>query len=149
MSIKKLFFVLLIIVAISGYGIYNYVNFGSPIGKKGYEDVKLVDLLSFSKVYDGKNVCTQGFYYQTDSTSVIKTKLEDDLFTGSSWVVNETDKDQLLLDFTPDRGRVVNAKICGQFESKIDGQFGNPGAWKHQIKAKEFTELGESFRFKY
>lgn len=149
MSLKRLFFVLLIIVGIISYGAYNYINSGSVIGKMGYEEVKLVDLLSFSKVYDGKNICTRGFYYQTDSVSVIKTGLQDTLYTGSSWVVNESEKDQLLLDFNPERGRVVEAKICGKFESKIDGQFGQNGAWKHQLKARTLGELGESFRFRY
>lgn len=140
MKLGPLFVVLIIIIAVSAYALSNWQKYGSFIGKRGYENVKLVDLVSFGKLYDGKDICTSGYVIEGNNTSFIKDGVTGNKFEGSAWIVNKTGKNYIF-NTSNTVTKAVMAKVCGHFVSNGQSEFGNPPYWKHQLTINGFSEL--------
>lgn len=141
MSFIKLLIPIAIILAVI-FGLYNWQRTGQFFGFSQYKNVDLTELLSFANLYSGKKICTQGFYVQTPTTSILKVSLSEDEFTRSAWVNNPTEKEIILQSsYAPEKS--VQAKICGLFESRRAGEFGNPPVWNHQITVEKFETFGQ------
>ena len=141
-------FVFLISAIIAGILIYGFVNWqqnGSFFGFSPYKEVKLVDLISFGNLYDGKKVCTEGYYVKTHDLEILKVSMEEDRFTKSTWVENQSGKD--IIFTTPAApAKYVWAMLCGKFQSHRGGEFGEPSVWNHQLTVEKFETFGEEIR---
>ena len=140
MKLGPLFIVLLIIIVVSAYALSNWQRYGSFIGKRGYENVKLVDLISFGELYDGKDVCTNGYVIEGNNSSFIKDGITGNKFEGSAWLINNTGKNYFF-NTSSTVTKAVSARVCGHFVSERDGEFGNPPYWRNQMTINEFSEL--------
>jgi hypothetical protein len=133
---------LIIIISALIFGLYNWQKTGQFFGISTYKNVDLVQLLSYANLYSGKKVCTKGYYLQTPNISILKVSLEDDQFTRSAWISNPTEKPIILQSqYAPEKS--VQAKICGFFESRRAGEFGNPPVWNHQLTVEKFETFGQ------
>ncbi len=136
MKLSSLFIVLIIIIAVSAYALSNWQKYGSFFGKRGYENVKLVDLVSFANLYNGKDVCTNGYVIEGNNASFIKDGVTGSRFEGSAWVVNNTSSN-FIFNTSTTVTKAVMARVCGHFVSKGETEFGNPPYWKHQLTINE------------
>lgn len=134
------------LVAVVVYGFINWQKNGRLFGSSPYKNVGLIDLLSYANVYDGKKVCTKGFYVSTPSLSIIKVSLNEDEFTRSAWVKNSTG-DEIIISIPAVPERYIEAELCGYFESGRAGEFGNPSVWNHQITVEKFQTFGDPQSF--
>lgn len=132
-----LFILFLAIVASSVYASLNWQKVSTIWKMKDYKSVNLIDLLSYANFYNGQNICTQGFYTQSDHLSIIKVSLADDEYTHSAWINNTSGK-KFFYEEAGNQTRSVKAKVCGKFESHRGGEFGNPPVWNHQITVESF-----------
>lgn len=148
MKLGSLVIVLIIIIAITAYVLPNWQKYGSLFGKRGNENVKLVDLVSFANLYDGKDVCTNGYVVEGKNTSFIKDGVTGSKFEGSAWIVNNTGAN-FIFNTSNTVTKAVMARVCGHFISKGESEFGNPPYWKHQLTISEFGSLGEPFAVDY
>lgn len=97
--------------------------------------IELVNLLSFANFYNGKKVCTRGYYVRDSRLSIIKVRLDEVEYVRSAWVVSRVGD----IIKTPQAGQTwIEAEICGIFESRRDGQFGDPAVWQHQITVDSY-----------
>ena len=99
--------------------------------------------MSFGNFFDGKKICTKGYYVQTATSSILKVSLAEDEFTRSAWVNNLQN-----LEIIPQKSvetKAVIATICGHFESRRGGEFGIPPVWIHQITVENFKTEGDPF----
>lgn len=138
----KFIIIFAIFTAVLIYSLINWKNNGSFFGFSPYKNVDLAQLLSFANFYNGKNICTTGFYVASDHSSIIKVSLSDDEYTRSAWINNASGKN-FFDENTVGQTRSVEAKVCGKFESRRGGEFGNPSVWNHQITVEEFETFGE------
>lgn len=138
--------ILITIITLSGKFI-NWQNYTNPFNKES-NNVDLVNLLSFANFYSGKNICTQGYYAQSNKLSIIKVSLDEDISTRSAWV-NNPGGEKLIIDASNVEDKAVEAKVCGYFESGRSRHFGEPSVWNHQITVDKFKPLGYSFPFKF
>ena len=141
----KLHIGLLVLVLSIGTVIFGIINFGRSgnfWGRSGYERVELISVLSFGNFYDGKKICTRGFFVQGVVLTVIKVRLDEDIYTRSAWV--DLNDHEIITRFpgAPDRSRDV--LICGRFESSRGGEFGEPSIWKHQITVESYRTFGDA-----
>ena len=111
------------------------------LGFTPYRNVAIGELLSYANFYDGKKICTKGYYVETQIYSVIKVSLHEDEFTRSAWV--NTGDHEIFASKSYDKQAII-ATICGYFESRRDGQFGTSPFWIHQITVESFKTEGES-----
>lgn len=132
-----LFILFLAIVASSVYASLNWQKVSSIWKMKDYKSVNLIDLLSYANFYSGQNICTTGFYVQSDRLSIIKVSLVEDEYTHSAWINNASGKN-FFYENTVSQTRSVETKVCGKFESHRGGEFGNPPVWNHQIIVENF-----------
>src|SRR3989344_263961 len=121
-----------ITVGVLFYGFVNWQKSGNFFGFSPYKEVELVDLLSFGNLFDGKKVCSTGFYIKTPDLEILKVSMEEDRYTRSTWVNNQTKKD-IIFSITSSSSKYVWATLCGYFESHRGGEFGNPSVWNHQL----------------
>ena len=82
-----------IIVGVLFYGFVSWQKSGNFFGFSPYKEVELVDLLSFGNLYDGKKVCSTGFYVKTPDLEILKVSMEEDRFTKSPLVYKQTRKE--------------------------------------------------------
>lgn len=148
MKFSSLIIVLIIVVVFAAYTLSNWQKYGSFIGKRGQENVKLVDLISFAKLYDGKDICTKGYVIEGSNTSFIKDEVTGSRFEGSAWIVNNTGQN-FLFNTSNTVTKAVTARVCGRFVSKGEVEFGNPPFWKHQLTINEFSGLEGPFPVDY
>ena len=148
MKLGSILTFLAIVIAGLIYVLYNWQEYGSLIGRRGYENVKLVDLLGFANVYDGKEVCTVGYVVEGKNSIFIKGEISENKFEGAAWLVNASGK-TFLFNTSGNISRAQNARICGKFESKKGEYYGNPSFWKHQITVGEFQLQDEPFIVDY
>ena len=134
-----------IIVGALFYGFINWQRSGNFFGFAPYKEVKLVDLLAFGNLYDCKKVCSTGYYVKTPDLEILKVSMEEDRFTRSTWINNQTGKD-IIFSTTSSSSKYVWAKLCGSFESHRAGEFGNPSVWNHQLTVEKFETFGEEKR---
>ena len=135
----------IIIVGVLFYGFVNWQSSGNFFGFAPYKEVKLVDLLSYGNLYDGKKVCSEGFYVKTPDLEILKVSMEEDRFTRSTWINNQTGRD-IIFSTTSSSSKYVWAKLCGSFESHRAGEFGHPSVWNHQLTVEKFETFGEEKR---
>lgn len=131
---------ILVIVAL----IYVFVNWqqgGQLFGFLPEKKVGLGDLLSYANFYNGKKICTQGYYVESPNLSIIKLNLDDDEYTKSIWVVNESDDKIILESQLGKETKYVNAKLCGLFMTQRAGEYGTPAVWNHQLNVSKFETL--------
>src|SRR3989344_9376468 len=127
-------FVFLISAIIAGILIYGFVNWqqnGSFFGFSPYKEVKLVDLISLGNLYDGKKVCTEGYYVKTHDLEILKVSMEEDRLTKSTWVNNQSGKD-IIFTYSAAPSKYVWARLCGSFQSQRGSEFGEPYIWNQQ-----------------
>ena len=134
-----------IIVGALLYGFINWQTSGNFSGFSPYKEVELVDLLSFGNLYDGKKVCTKGYYVKTHDLEILKVSMEEDRLTKSTWVNNQSGKD-IIFTYSAASSKYVWAKLCGSFESHRGGEFGHPSVWNHQLTVEKFETFGEETR---
>ena len=134
-----------IIVGVLFYGFVNWQKSGSFFGFSPYKEVKLVNLLSFGNLYDGKKVCSEGFYVKAPDLEILKVSMEEDRITRSTWVDNQSGKD-IIFTASAASSKYVWAKLCGSFESHRGGEFGRPSVWNHQLTVEKFETFGEDKR---
>lgn len=134
-----------IIIGILFYGFVNWQKSGNFFGFLPYKEVKLVDLLSYGNLYDGKKVCTEGFYVKTPDLEILKVSMEEDRFTKSTWVNNQSGKD-IIFTVSASSSKYVWAKLCGEFKSGRGGEYGTPSVWNHQLTVEKFETFGEEKR---
>lgn len=135
----------IITVGILVYGFINWQKSGIFFGFSPYKEVRLVDLLSFGNLYDGKKVCSTGFYIKTPDLEILKVSLEEDRYTRSTWINNQTGKD-IIFSTTSSSSKYVWARLCGSFESHRGSEFGTPSVWNHQLTVEKFQTFGEEKR---
>ncbi|KKR51355.1 MAG: hypothetical protein UT84_C0001G0040 [Candidatus Curtissbacteria bacterium GW2011_GWA1_40_16] len=148
MKLSSLSVVLIVIIAVSAYALSNWQKYGSFFGRHGYKNVKLVDLVGFANLYNGKDVCTNGYIIEGNNTLFIKDSVLGSKFEGSAWVVNNTGSG-FLFNTSNTVTKATMARACGHFVSKGESEFGNPPFWKHQLTINEFSALEESFAVDY
>ena len=134
-----------IIVGALFYGFINWQRSGNFFGFAPYKEVRLVDLLAFGSLYDGKKICSTGFYVKTPDLEILKVSMEEDRFTRSTWINNQTGKD-IIFSTTSSSSKYVWAKLCGSLESHRAGEFGQPSVWNHQLTVEKFETFGEEKR---
>lgn len=139
------FFILIIISLLIVFIYLNLQKRRRELEVPGYQNVDLVTLLSFGNFYNGKQVCTGGFYFQTDRLSIIKVSLKENEYTRSAWVSLPAGKE--IITKISGKNRYVVASICGYFESHRTGEFGSPAVWNHQLTVEEFKTLGDQKDF--
>ncbi len=137
-----------IIFATFMYIFINWQRYGSIFTKAGYKNVELTSLLSFAAIYDGKNVCTKGYVIEGDGATFIKSETSGSRFDGSAWIINKA-KPNFIFNTSNTVTKAVMARVCGYFETKRDGEFGNPPVWKHQLTIYEFLMLEQPFPVSY
>ncbi len=133
--------ILVILAAFLIWGLASWQKNGSFFGFSPYKTVNLIDLLSYGNLYDGKKVCTRGYYLQADLLSIIKVSLKDDNYTRSAWVLNPTGQE--VITQIPGQERIIEATVCGYFASQRAGEFGDPPVWNHQITLEKFQTHGD------
>ncbi len=148
MKIISLLIVLVAISIIVAYELLNWQRYGTFWGRRGYENVELVNLITFASFYDGKNVCTKGYVTEGNNSSFIKTDVSGSRYEGSAWLVNNIGH-SFIFNTSNTVTKSVLGRVCGNFQSKRDGEFGNPPFWKHQLTIGEFSSLGEPFAVEY
>lgn len=134
---------ILLLSIIVGGSIYIFLNWQASsmlLGFGPYRKVSLAELLSYANFYDGKKVCTKGYFVETQNYSVIKVSLNEDEFTRSAWV--KIGDQKIFPTKSYDKSAIV-ATICGYFESRRDGAFGTSPFWIHQITIESFKTEGE------
>lgn len=143
----KPLFGLFLVASIIGILMFIFIRWqqsSSFFGFSPYKEVHILDLLSFANLYNGKKICTKGYYVDSPSYSVLKVSLREDEFTRSAWVDL---KDHEIITGTLSGERAVVVNICGYFESRRDGEFGYPAVWNHQLTVDSFKTEGEPFSF--
>ena len=138
-----LFILLSIIIAFSVYASLNWQKVSTLWKVNGYKSVNLIDLLSYANLYNSQNICTTGFYLESDHLSIIKVSLDDDEYPHSAWIKNTSGK-RFFDETNTGRMRSVKTKVCGKFESHRGGEFGDPPVWNHQITVESFEVKGDS-----
>src|SRR3972149_10138868 len=131
-----------IIVGVLFYGFVSWQTSGNFSGFSPYKEVELVDLLSFGNLYDGKKVCTKGYYVKTHDLEILKVSMEEDRLTKSTWVNNQSGKD-IIFTYSAAPSKYVWARLCGSFQSERGGEFGEPSGWNHQLTVEKFETFGE------
>lgn len=126
---------LLLAISITIFGMYNFSKTGTIFSNSKYTRVELVELLSFGNFYSGKEICTRGYYVKNNRLSIIRVNLEEAELTRSIWI--KTPKEDIITNILGTT-RYVEAEVCGFFESKRDGEFGDPPVWHHQITAEKY-----------
>ena len=134
-----------IIVGALFYGFVNWQRSGNFFGFSPYKEVRLVDLLAFGNLFDGKKVCTEGVYVKTPDLEILKVSMEEDRFTRSTWINNQSGKD-IIFTASATSSKYIWAKLCGSFESHRGGEFGHPSVWNHQLTVEKFETFGEETR---
>lgn len=140
----KLLFLIIVIV---GFW-YAWTNNFAPLQKikvffgAGYQDVEVENLFSIANLYNGKNVCTKGYYIESTGVNVLKQTFDGDIYNKSMWVVNNSGK-KILVNALED-GKGASLKLCGKFESGRGSGFGQPSIWNHQITVQDFELLGKT-----
>ncbi|MBI2327700.1 hypothetical protein HYU92_05280 [Candidatus Curtissbacteria bacterium] len=135
-------FGLVLLIAIVGLSIYGFItwqNTGQVFGN--YINVQIVELLSYANFYDGKKICTRGFYVQTPSYTILKVSLKDDEYTRSIWIYDPEYR-EIITRIWGDSKAVVTT-ICGNFASSRAGEYGIPPVWNHQLTVESFKTEGE------
>lgn len=133
--------ILAIILGASIYGVVNFSKYGKLWGKPDYLIVGIVDLFSFGNFYNGKNVCTHGYFVDGDGLSLLKVSLAEDRYTRTAWV--DTGDHEIITRFPGGGVRAVKADICGKFEAARNGEFGEPPVFLMQITVESYKTLGE------
>jgi len=139
---------LLLLIAIVGVSIYSLINlskYGQFFGKSEFGKINLIDLMTYGNIYNGKNICTEGYYVKTSKESILKVDLGSDPFVRSVWI--KTDK-EIIMDFPRLGDRYVRAEICGFFNSARNGEFGEPPVWFHQITVSSYETIGDTLPLK-
>ena len=134
-----------IIVGVIFYGFVNWQRSNNFFGFAPYKEVRLVDLLSFGNLYDGKKVCTEGFYVKTPDLEILKVSMDENRFTKSTWVKNQSEK-EIIFTYYAAPSKYVWARLCGSFQSQRGGEFGEPSVWNHQLTVEKFETFGEEKR---
>ena len=134
-----------IIVGVLFYGFVNWQSSGNFFGFAPYKEVKLVDLLSYGNLYDGKKVCSEGFYVKTPDLEILKVSMDENRFTKSTWVKNQSEK-EIIFTYYAAPSKYVWARLCGSFQSQRGGEFGEPSVWNHQLTVEKFETFGEEKR---
>ena len=131
---------LIMAAAVIIFGLYNFSKTGTIFGNSQYKQVELAQLLSFGNFYDGKKICTRGYYIKNSRLSIIKVSLAEDEFTRSAWVKLPSGE---ILSVN---NHYLEAELCGLFESRRGPEFGDRSVWIHQItveKYKPYSAPGE------
>ena len=134
-----------IIVGVIFYGFVNWQRSNNFFGFAPYKEVKLVDLLSYGNLYDGKKVCSEGFYVKTPDLEILKVSMDENRFTKSTWVKNQSEK-EIIFTYYAAPSKYVWARLCGSFQSQRGGEFGEPSVWNHQLTVEKFETFGEEKR---
>ena len=137
----KLFLLILaLIIAAVVYFVNNWQKYGSFIKPRELKDIELSELVSFANFYNGRMVCTKGYYIETEGSTYIKMNLEDqDIFKKSVWIINQSGKN-FFVDAIQG-GKTALFRLCGKFESGRTKGFGNPSIWTHQMIVDRFEQL--------
>lgn len=138
---KILIWIILIILAI--YVMANFAKTGQFLKLSYFKNVELIDLLSFGNFYNNKKICTKGYYLQTPRLSILKVDPKDSEYIRSAWV--KVPKGAEIITEVPQESRMVLATICGRFESKRAGEFGDPPVFNHQITVEKSEIHGDPF----
>ena len=138
------FLVLCAIIAELIYVSVNWQKSSTLFGFSPHKDVAILDLLSFANLYNGKKICTRGYYVESPSYTIIKVSLKEDEFTRSAWV-NAKDHD-IIPGAISDQKAIITT-LCGYFESSRNGEFGFPTIWNHQLTVESFKNEGEPISF--
>ena len=75
----------------------------------------------------------------------MKVSMDEDRFTRSTWVNNQTGKEIIVTTFAPS-AKYVWAKLCGEFQSGRGGEYGTPSVWNHLLTVDKFETFGEEYR---
>ena len=143
--VSSVFLISTIIAGILIYGFVKWQQNGSFLEFSPYKEVRLDDLLSFGNLYDGKKVCTEGYYVKTHDLEILKVSMEEDRLTKSTWVNNQSGKD-IIFTYSAASSKYVWARLCGSFQSERGGEFGEPSVWNHQLTVEKFETFGEETR---
>ena len=141
----KFIIIFAIFTAVLIYGFVNWKNNGSLFGFSPYKNVDLPYLLSFANFYSGKKVCSEGYYVKAPDLEILKVSMEEDRFTRSTWVNNQSGK-EIIFTTPAVSSKYVWAKLCGKFQSQRGGEFGSPSVWNHQLTVDKFETFGEEKR---
>lgn len=141
LSFKSIIFIA--IVAFIIYSLIAWQKSGRLFGFEPYKHVDLINLLSFGNLYDGKKVCSRGYYVLGDSVEIFKVSLNDNQFARSAWVQNNSGRDIIL---TSDRSitKEIDAKLCGKYNFRRAGEWGNPPVWNHLLEVDTFETYTEA-----
>lgn len=111
-------------------------------GFSPYKTVRLIDLLSYGNLYDGKRVCTRGYYVDTINYTILKVSLADSELSRSAWVSDLENRE--IITRVPGKDRAIIAEICGYFQSKRGSEFGRAPFWNHQIIVEKYETFGDT-----
>lgn len=137
--IPSWFLIVAIVIGAMIYSLVNFSKYGEFLGRPDYLSVDISELFSFGNFYNGKNVCTTGYYVEGDKLSIFKISLDEDRFTRTAWVILQ---DNEIITKIPGVGtRAVLAEICGKFEASRGGEFGEPPVWISQITVATYKTL--------
>mgnify|MGYP001596116081 CR=1 FL=1 len=132
---------MVILVGFSIYAIVNFARYGQVFGKPKYIRVELVELLSFGNFYNGKSVCTRGYYVEDEKLRLLKVSLAEDRYTRVAWVI--TGNLEIITRIPGAKAKFVEAELCGEFESSRNGEFGEPPVWIAQITVESYKTFGD------
>jgi len=148
MKVVSILFILVASIIILAYGLLNWQEYGTFFGRPGFENVQLVNLITLASFYDGKNVCTEGYVVEGNNTYFIKTGVSGSRYEGSVWLINNTG-DSFIFNTSNTVTKAVLGKVCGNFQSKRDGEFGNPPFWRYKLTINKFNQLEDPFPVNY
>lgn len=120
----------------------NFAKYGNFLGNPNAVQIDLIELLSAGNLYDGKQVCTKGYFVENGDYFVLKVSLREDEFTRSAWI-NTNGKKIIRDSIYPNQTKYVEAQICGKFQSMRGGEFGTPAVWNHQITVDSYKTFSD------
>lgn len=142
------FTILVAVLALLIYLMINYSKTGQYLSREVNPNVKIADLLAYGNLYDGKKVCTVGYYVSGYQISILKTSLYEERLRNSIWV--KTDKE--IITRVPGAGsKYIAAQMCGNFNSSRGRNFGEPPTFIHQLTLDSYKTFGDAqiYREKY
>lgn len=131
---------MVILVGFSIYALVNFARYGQVFGKPKYLKVELVELLSFGNFYNGKSVCTRGYYIEDEELRLLKVSLAEGRYTRVAWVTGDR---EIITRIPGAKTKFVEAELCGKFESARNGEFGEPPVWIAQITVESYKTFGD------
>lgn len=137
---KVFLLILVIIIAAVVYFVNNWQKYGTFIKTSDTQEVEIAKLVSIANFYNGKVICTKGYYIESEGSTYMKMDLADqDIFKKSAWINNQSGEKFFVDAIQGDKAALF--KVCGKFESGRTRGFGQPAVWTHQIIVEDFKQL--------